>query len=239
MKLRIAICDDEKAVLDSEANIIENVLLKNGIFNTVEKFNDPQLLLKSAIPYDIIFLDIKMDSINGIEVAKEIKKRSNSCLIFFLTKYEEYLDEAFNQHAFRYWKKPLDENKLLYGIESAIRELKESKQVINIHIKNETIQILAKNIIYFYVNLKLLHIVSVNGEIYADDTYHDIYEQLRNFPNFCEPRRGYCVNFMYVKDYNTDSLVCAYHDKTYKINISRRKYSNFNLSYVNWIGGKY
>lgn len=186
----------------------------------------------------LFFLDIEMDNLNGIETAKELRERNSSCLIFFVTNYEGYLDDALNQRAFRFWKKPLDEDKLLYGIESAIMELKKSRQAVTIHIKNKETQILSKNIIYIYVSHKLLHIVSVNGEIFADDTYRDIYEQLRESHDFCEPNRGYCFNFMHVKGYTTNTLLCSYQDKTYKLNISRRRYDDFHLSFVNWIGGK-
>lgn len=238
MKLTIAICDDNEIILDNETKVITSVLAKKGIEHTAKKFNDPQSLLSSQYTYDIVFLDIEMDNLNGIEAAKELRQRNDSCLIFFVTNYEEYLDEALNQHAFRFWKKPLDKNKLLYGIESAIRELKESKQLITIHIRNKKTQILSKNIIYIYVSRKLVHIVSVNGEIIAEDTYRDIYEQLVGSNDFCESNRGYCVNFRYVKYYTTNTLFCGYRDEIYKLNISRRKYENFHLSFVNWIGGK-
>lgn len=238
MKLTIAICDDNKIALDSEAKVISDSLSKQKITYSIDKFNNAEALLNSSISYDIVFMDIEMDRLNGIAAAKKIRELNKECLIFFVTNYEGYLDEAFNQHAFRFWVKPIDENKLLYGIESAISELKALKQTVTVSIGNKKTQISAKNIIYVYVFRKILHIVSTGGEIFTDDTYKDIYNQLREFDDFCELHRGYLINFNYVKNYTANEVFCDYQDKTYKINISRRKYDDFHLSFINWMGGK-
>lgn len=127
MELKIAVCDDNMLALDSEADAVADVLRIKGIESIIEKFNDPELLISSDSLYDIVFLDIEMEQIDGIEAARALRERNNNCLIFFVTNHEGYLDKALNQHAFRFWKKPIDKDKLMYGIESAVREIKKQR----------------------------------------------------------------------------------------------------------------
>lgn len=238
MKLAIAICDDDKVALDEETNLIAKILSEKNIKGTVKRFNSPENLLASPVQYDIIFLDVEMGELNGIETAKKIKKANKDCLIIFITNYWDYLDNAFAVNAFRYWKKPLDQQQLSNGINSAIKELNGMHQTITVTIRNGKVDILVKSIVYVYVSNKITRIVSLNGEIYTYDTYKSIYDVLSGLGYFGEPYRGYCVNFFYVQNYTQDKLICANQEKTYDLKVSRRKFEEFDIAFNTWLGGK-
>ena len=80
-------------------------MTEKGIEHCIDLYNSPSELEKSDKLYDIVFLDVEMRNTTGIEVAKRINKEAENCLIFFVTNYETYLDEALNVRAFRFWKK--------------------------------------------------------------------------------------------------------------------------------------
>ncbi len=82
-----------------------------------------KMLLQSDTVYDIIFLDIEMAEMDGISLAEKISITNKSCLFFFVTNYEAYFDNASNVRPFRFWTKPIDRRRLVYGIDSAIQEL--------------------------------------------------------------------------------------------------------------------
>lgn len=178
MKLTVAVCDDNNIELNNEAKFISKILNEKGITNTVKKYDTPEKLLSSSAPYDIVFLDVEMDELNGIETAKKLKKENKNCLIIFITNYWDYLDNAFAVNAFRYWKKPLDEQQLSNGINSAIKELNGMHQTITVTVRSGKVDILVKSIVYVYVSNKITRIVSLNGEIYTYDTYKSIYDVL-------------------------------------------------------------
>ena len=71
----------------------------------------------------IVILDIEMPGINGLEAAKEIRKKSRSCSIIFLTAFDEfsYAKEAISVHALDYLLKPCDERELINSVDEAIR----------------------------------------------------------------------------------------------------------------------
>lgn len=113
---RIAICDDNV----EQTGITETVILK--FFSTIDKevqvdvFFKPKTLLKtmsnSRTGYQIIFLDIEMQEMNGIEVARRLRELEKDFLLVFITGYDNYMLESFEVLPFRYVLKPIDSEKL-------------------------------------------------------------------------------------------------------------------------------
>lgn len=238
MELNIAICDDDKIALNNELMLIKNVLNEKKIQYKIDTFCSPQELLQSDTVYNIIFLDIEMDEMDGITLAKKISSLNKSCLFFFVTNYEIYCDNASNLRPFRFWTKPIDRRRLIYGIESAIQELYKNQQFVFVTVNSEKIQIFMSNIIYIYVQNKKTHIITTKGEIVANAPYHTVFEQIKDYTNFFEPYRGYCINFDYVKNYDKDKIYCRYKTAEYDIYLSRRKQDEFQKSFAKWIGEK-
>ena len=241
MKMNIAICDDNAADLAAAYEAVRSVLEEKGVEYTLDRFTEPDDLLSAENAYDMVFLDVEMDELNGIQTAEKLRRNNADCLIFFVTNHESYLDDAFNQHAFRFWTKPIDRRKLIYGIESAIKEIESNRQFITVTVSEKTLShknILLKNIVYVYMENKRLHVITIKGDFITNDTYKNIYEQLRRFKNFSEPCRGYCVNFNYITNYTHDSLICKHGAAVYKLDISRRKYNSFHKSFIDWISDK-
>lgn len=237
MEINIAICDDDFYTLKEEEDIVASVLDEKKISYSIDTFTSPQNLLDSGLTYQIVILDVEMGSLNGIHTAEKIREFSKNCLIFFVTNYDVYMDDALNQHAFRFWTKPLDRRKLSYGLESAIKELNNSRHFITVMVNNEKIPVILNNIIYIFVHNKKLHVVTIKGEIITNDTLDTVMKQLRDFSGFFEPHRGYIVNFKYVVDYDKDKIYSFYKDKSYEIYLSRRKYEAFQKSLAAWAGG--
>ena len=175
---------------------------------------------------------------NGIDTAKIIRERYTDCLIFFVTNYENYLDDAFNQHAFRFWTKPLDRRKLIYGIESAIKELENLTHSIIIKVGTSDVELMVKNIIYLFTEKKKVHIITPRREIIASNTYKEIDVQLKDLPYFYPTHRGEYVNFKYIKNYDKKVIFCGYNDKIYRVYVSRRRYDEFNDKFIRWVSGK-
>ena len=238
MKLAIAICDDDKVALDEETNLIAKILSEKNIKGTVKRFSAPENLLASPVQYDIIFLDVEMGELNGIETAEKLKRKNKNCLVIFVTNYWNYLDNAFAIRAFRYWKKPLDKEQLQDGIDAAINEINNMKQVISVNTKGGAIEIPAKNIVYVYILNAITRVVTIKGEIATYDTYSSVQEQLSAVDCFGELRRGYYVNFTYIQNYTQDSIILKYQEKESELKVSRRKFKEFYKEFNTWLGGK-
>lgn len=237
MALCIALCDDEMTDLINEKNLIEKVMpsVADNTKFEIDIFTSSQDMLNSNKIYNMIFLDVEMDGLNGIETAETLHKKSPSSLIFFVTHHEDYMDEALDNHAFRFWTKPISETRLAYGIQSAIKRLNTYKRSIAVTVSKKTVKILLKDIIYIYHHNRLTYIVTTNERIETYDTLRSVTEQITD-DCFFQTHASCCVNLNYVTDYNKTDIICEYKGKIYKPYISVRKHSAFSKRFREWSG---
>lgn len=152
--MRIAICDDDAADLAAEYEIIGSVLDEKGVEYSFNKFSEPSELL-AADGFDIAFLDVEMDGMTGIDLARRLHEINKDCLVFFITNYSVYLDSAFDVNAIRYLTKPIDRARLSSGIDSALERIEAAENFTEIKsaIESEVNYFAAPQQSYF-VNLK-------------------------------------------------------------------------------------
>ena len=110
--MRIAVCDDEEKFRTQARDLIDK--LAGSIDVIVDAYSDGKKLLEAfdKKPYEVIFLDIEMPSMDGITLAKKLRERSGSVYIVFLTGHVEYALEGYEVNALRYLTKPVKEDKL-------------------------------------------------------------------------------------------------------------------------------
>lgn len=103
--------DDEPLSLE----LIENFCLKTNEVELVKKFTNPSEALKylRKFPVDLIFLDINMPNLSGIEVLKQIKQNTET---IFITAHSEYAVESYNLNALDYLLKPFEYERFLLAI---------------------------------------------------------------------------------------------------------------------------
>mgnify|MGYP001623103889 FL=1 len=215
--LNVAICDDSAAALKSEREMIESVLQEKGLTYNIDQYGSASDLLTMSAKYDVVFLDIEMDGQDGITAAKRLRKLNDKCLIIFVTNHDSYLDEAFNQYAFRFWTKPLDRCKLEYGIESALKRMDEKNHYVTLKVNSTPVRTSVNSVIYFYILNKKVHVITVKGEMCVNDSFKRVMEMFEGYKNFCETHSGYCVNFNYIKTFNDEAAICEYKGATYKV----------------------
>lgn len=106
----IAICDDEDYFCRKEKKIIEKYMMQRECKVKIELFSSGEELLQnknSVLKYGIIFLDISMEKLNGMETAKYIRTITREAYIVFVTAYINYALEGYRVDAIRYLLKNL------------------------------------------------------------------------------------------------------------------------------------
>lgn len=130
--IRVAICDDEKILLESAYDKTKSIFDKIGKNNIVETFQDGNKMLshmeKAVCNYDIIFLDIDMPVISGFELADTIRKYNENIILIFLTSMEHLVYESFKYRPFRFIRKHRMEEELPEVLEAAIMLLEKDKK---------------------------------------------------------------------------------------------------------------
>lgn len=123
--MKIVICDDEKIYVDK---VYEKVKVYCND-DEVSCYENADMLLNdienNAINSDIYIMDIEMDNINGLDIAKKIREKDTSALIIFLTNYDKYVYDAFEVKTFRYIPKERIDEKLPQAIKDAVVRIKE------------------------------------------------------------------------------------------------------------------
>ena len=100
--MKIAICDDDSAYVKKIESVVRTTLAEKNIDARFDLISDSAQLHDSAETYDMAFLDIGMTPYNGLEIAARLKKRNRNIIIFFITSYDDYIDDAMDLHVFRY-----------------------------------------------------------------------------------------------------------------------------------------
>ena len=130
--MKIAICDDD---------LVLNRKLHQFIFETyhdidlrIDEYRSGEEFLQkistSKLTYDLLLLDIEMDRVNGITVAKELKQLSPKTFVVFITSHDEFATVGYEVSAFRYLIKPINKNKLIEAIEECNHILVKGIMVI-------------------------------------------------------------------------------------------------------------
>ena len=105
--LNVAVVDDEQVYLVQIENIVSRFLLNKNIETRIYTYNSGEELLKAQHQFDIVFLDIQMNGIDGIETAQVFRRDSKSTAFFYVTSYAEYALRAMTMHPFAYIVKPI------------------------------------------------------------------------------------------------------------------------------------
>lgn len=227
--MRILICDDDNLITEQLYNYLceffDRYKLKSPEIVT---YSNGDALLTDSEEKDIVFLDIEMPGVNGIFTGNELKKENPEVIIFIITSFMEYLDEAMRFHVFRYLSKPIDKMRLFRNLKDALqlyttthtKTIIETKQGVHTVFTNDIICVEAKSrkvILYTILgNFESIHPIQ-----YWLDVLHE--------HCFFQSHRSYIVNFAYVCDF-TNSVIHLYNHQ-FTAYLTRRKYTEFKETY--------
>ncbi len=221
--IRIAVVDDEKECLDKMKSFFRD-LKQSGI--EVFFTSDAQHLLKKisdGILFDIVFLDIEMESLSGVEAARQISSSYGNTLIIFTTAYKQYIKEAFYVNAFQYMFKPIEYNDFEYELERAIKTIKLRNRTFEINYSHEKILLKYSEIIYIETKNRHLAVKTADNEYLYNGTLKDAEKQLSDY-GFSKAEQGILINLCHVRRIDTEAAELDNGEKKY---ISRRFYKHF------------
>ena len=231
--MRIAICDDEKNIRELIANKVEKQYPDAEIIF----FQSGEELLLSDESIDILFLDIQMSGIDGMETARELRKKDKSVILVFVTAVEEYVFQAFDVGAFNYIVKPIDDGKFSDVLHRAVDEW--SSQSINekepeeryVLINNSGVhtKVILDEIVYAEVFNRKVVIHKLDGEIEYYGKMSDL-ESLAG-DSFFRPHRAYLINFKYVEKYDATTI---YLERGTAL-MAKQNYPEFVKKYMKYI----
>ena len=189
--MRIAVCDDEEKYRVHVKTELEKIV--NSIDVVIDSFAQGEDLLKKIEnkPYDIIFLDIEMPTMDGITIAKKIREQNENMELVFLTNHVEYALEGYEVNALRYLTKPVNPVKLQEVISYMIKREKNRK-IIWVKNKDCEEKILVTDIIFMEAQNQKVEI-HTKDKVYVHRYNMGDYEKELETDGFFRIHRGYLV----------------------------------------------
>lgn len=234
VSMNIAVCDDEQ---DYRRFIMEHIKFYfNDKYIDFEcsEYDSGESLLSSHKDFDIVFLDIEMNEMNGIQVTKEINKRSNKTIVFIVTAYHQYLDEAMDLNVFRYIDKPINSKRLYNGLDKAIEYIDNNE--IKFRTRDEGIITIDKNdIVSVEVANKKVYVTTI-GQKYLVREKMDYFKDNLTATYFVIPHNSYIVNLNYVINFKRNSLLMKSNEI---ISIAPKKQTEIKKKFMRFIGEGY
>ena len=231
--LKFAICDDEPYMAQEIANQLSRYMNGEQITSyCVSSFQNGCSLLERDCDFDVIFLDIQMEYLNGMETAKMLRQRKNHSLLIFVTVLKECVFDAFEVEAFDYLLKPLDSGHFKRTMDRIIKSLqqRETKRIV-VQRGTSCDVILLAEIVYFEVQGRKIYIHQRSGKI---TDYYDKLDDLaqRIDGRFFRCHRSYLVNIEYVRGCNAGQVILSQGDKIPVSRLRERDLTQALLRYM-------
>ena len=144
MSYNIAICDDSSADREYIMNLVKQWAGKSGQAVNLATFPSAEnflFLYEEKSDYDILLLDIEMGAMDGVELAKRLRKPNDTVQIVFITGYSDYIAEGYEVAALHYLMKPVKKEKLFDVLDRAVQKLQKNEKVLNLEISGEMVRI--------------------------------------------------------------------------------------------------
>ena len=144
MNFRIAICDDSAADRDYLAGLARRWAgqrlhtVQLALYPSAESFLFAYAEDKTV---QILLLDIEMGQMDGVTMARTLRKDNDGVQIVFITGYSEYIADGYEVEALHYLMKPVDENKLFSVLDRAADKLCRNEQVLTLELSGETVRL--------------------------------------------------------------------------------------------------
>lgn len=231
--MRILVCDDEKIICDSLQIMLKEYFEQENI-SDVEfvTYQSGEALLADQGTKDIVFLDIKLGGKDGIVVGRELKKRNPKTIIFIITAFDEYTDDAFRIHAFRFFKKPIQKERLFVNLKEALG--KYCKVSGKIYIEdNQNIYSPYKSDVIFIESKERGSIVHTRGGLHYSTNNIEAWLKILNEECFYHTHRSFIVNMDYISEISRDTV--RFQDYEASAYLTKRLYKKFIETYQNYI----
>ena len=209
--LTIAICDDEKKICDYIENRTTEFLAKNDLDAEVSVFYDGSELLKKCEAnnqsFDVIFLDIKMKTLNGVECAKLLRDIGVDALIVFITSSAEYVFSGYEVKAFRYILKTDLVNAFSRVFAECLQELKKlNTSFFTVKTASNVHNVPLSDILYFESDKRVLNVYTKNEVISFYEKLDNVEAELKE-KDFIRTHQSYLVNAQKIKSVSKDSVL--------------------------------
>ena len=227
-RIGIGICDDKQEAIFELQKYIEESMQRRKEDWEIRSFSSGGELLQKIEELSIVFLDIEMPELDGIETGREILKRNSGCRIIMATGMVERFKEAFQIRAVRFVTKPFVKEEVEEALDAALSNVWEQK-TIELSLNRISYKIYQREITYVRAFNGYTE-YAVNGQWMRKDITLEEAEKLLDGRIFAKVDRQHIVNLAYVENYKDGSFFLG----NMKFQVSRRLKKEFEKQYIEY-----
>ncbi|MEF9939117.1 MAG: LytTR family DNA-binding domain-containing protein [Lachnospiraceae bacterium] len=225
-KIVIGICDDQYLVLEQLKRIVSKYIFERRQDAEIILFQNGNRVINNSEILDILFLDIEMPGMDGIEVGKYIRKTNTHCKVIMATSHVDRFKEAFKIEAYRFISKPFEELEIVEALDDAMKTI----------IGTETLLLYENRIPYEIMQREIQFISAYDGYVEAiienrkmrKDISLTKLEKILDKCIFYRINRENVLNLLYVDSYKKGIITMG----NYKFTVARRKKKDFESFFV-------
>ncbi|MEF9939500.1 MAG: LytTR family DNA-binding domain-containing protein [Clostridium sp.] len=233
--MNIAILEDSKSELEQLTRYIQIYFSEHRIFRTVDIYSDGESFLANwkNKSYDLIFLDIMMGKITGIDVARQIRKTNTDCVIIFVSVSTEFALQGFEVRAFDYLVKPISQERFEHTMDLCHDELIKHVRCIEVKESRTIIKLPLQDIIYTDYYNHYIQIHTANRMIRSYQQFDTFAPLLLFYPQFLCCYRNCIVNMDYIANVDKNDFIMTTGERVPIIRANRhtiyQEYANYQF----------
>ena len=220
--LLIAVVDDDPKDAALLKEYVESYCRMNDHATMIHVYHDGLDLIRSTENHDIVFLDIQMNKLDGLETARFIRKINTDTILIFVTNMAQFAIKGYEVEALDFILKPPSMASIVYVMDKAMKRLDGSgtKALFSLKTSDGTISLSANDITYVEVFDHNLVYHTTRGEYTVRGKLSDVIEKL-NPDRFVMCNRSFIVNLRHVSNVSSDYLLIG--DNRISVSKSHRK----------------
>lgn len=229
----LAICEDNEKERENLKQICEMILGEEDIPGTISCFSDADKLeqaMEAGQIFDLLLLDIEMEGRNGMEFARQLRKKGNRVSIIFTTGQEDYLREGYSVQPINYLLKPISQTSLAEAIRTD-RNLNHTQKILTLHCGARTVVFNASDIYYVESSGRGVVVYEKEGNRALPLTMKKVTEL---FPKdkFCRCHNGFLVNMEHISEIMRTEILL---NNGVQIPVGRIFYSDTQKAFIRYL----
>lgn len=194
--MKIAIVDDDKKQQNALYKAVSAWTTENHQAANFFAYNSGEEFVKALDDkeFDIVFMDIYMEEMTGIDAAKILREHNLNTLLIFLTTSQDHMVQAFPCHAFDYLFKPFEEKRLYKTLNEALKVLPENSPYLDIVCDKHTHSVFLSEILYILSDSNYCIVGLKDNEYRTRASFSDFTSKVKDAPEFFTISRGIMVN---------------------------------------------